>query len=190
MRGGPRPRGVAHRSDRAGVTRRRSDGRHLGTVSAVGEEAGAEVPVQGPWTIDRVHAHLDDARIPVRLAFLDDDGHPRVLSLWFRRRAGHLWCATQRTAVVATALARDGRVGFEVAADTAPYRGVRGRGRAHLRPGAGAEVLGALMDRYLEPDDPLRPRLLDRADQEVAIEIVPEGWFSWDFTGRMGAGRD
>ena len=51
-------------------------------------------------------------------------------------------------------------------------------------------MLGSLMDRYLAPDDPLIPRLLARADDEVAIEIVPERWFSWDFSGRMGPTRD
>ena len=134
--------------------------------------------------------HLDDVRYPVRLSFLDADGHPRVLSLWFERRAGHLWCATQRTAMVARALGRDDRVGFEVAGDHAPYRGVRGWGRVRLHPDAGSAVLSALMERYLAPDDPLVPRLLAQADHEVAIEIVPERWFSWDFSGRMGPTRD
>lgn len=161
----------------------------MAAMTAESEAAGAGVDRRGAWTIEQVHAHLDAARFPVRLSFLDGDGHPRVLSLWFERRADHLWCATQRTALVATAIDRDDRVGFEVAADTPPYRGVRGRGRARLRPDAGPAVLEALMERYLAPDDPLRPRLLTRAEQEVAIEIVPEHWFSWDFTGRMGAGR-
>ncbi len=153
-------------------------------------DSGTNVPAGGAWTLDQVHMHLDDVRYPVRLSFLDADGHPRVLSLWFERRAGHVWCATQRTAMVARALERDDRVGFEMAGDSAPYRGVRGWGRARLHPDAGSAVLHALMERYLDPDDPLRPRLLAQADQEVAIEIVPERWFSWDFSGRMGPTRD
>ena len=148
------------------------------------------VTVSGPWTIDQVHLHLDDVVIPVRLSFLDGDGHPRVLSLWFERRGPHLWCATQRNAMVARALDRDDRVGFEVAGDEGPYRGVRGRGRARIHPDAGSAVLGALMGRYLAPDDPLIPRLRAQADQEVAIEIVPDRWFSWDFSGRMGPTLD
>ncbi len=159
-------------------------------MSDPAEPAGADVPVGGSWTIDQVHAHLDEARFPVRLSFLDGDGYPRVLSLWFERRDRHLWCATQRTAVVARALSRDDRVGFEVAGDSAPYRGARGWGRTRLHPDAGSAVLGSLMERYLAPDDPLIPRLLSRADQEVAIEIVPERWFSWDFSGRMGPAHD
>ena len=150
------------------------------------ESGGTEVPVGGPWTLAQVHAHLDGAVYPVRLSFLDRNGHPRVLSLWFERRAGHLWCATQRTAVVARALERDDRVGFEVAGDLGPYRGARGWGRSRLHDDAGSDVLHALMDRYLADDDPLIPRLLAQADQEVAIEIVPERWFSWDYSGRMG----
>ena len=154
------------------------------------DTSGKDVPARGAWTIEQVHAHLDDVRYPVRLSFLDGDGHPRVLSLWFQRRDGHLWCATQRTAMVARALEGDDRVGFEVAGDDAPYRGARGWGRARLHADAGSAVLGALMDRYLAPDDPLIPRLSSQADQEVAIEIVPERWFSWDFSGRMGPTLD
>ena len=146
--------------------------------------------VGGPWTIQEVHRHLDDVRIPVRLSFLDRDGFPRVLSLWFERRGSHLWCATQRTAMVARALDRDDRVGFEVAGDEGPYRGARGRGRARLHHDQGSAVLGALMDRYLDAGDPLIPRLRARAEQEVAIEIVPDRWFSWDFSRRMGPTRD
>jgi hypothetical protein len=152
--------------------------------------AEPQVATRGPWTIDQVHAHLDAARYPVRLSFLDDHGYPRVLSLWFERRAGHLWCATQRTALLSLALGRDGRVGFEVAGDLAPYRGARGWGRAHLHPEAGSAVLGALIERYLDPDDPVIPRLLDRSDQETAIEIVPQHWYTWDFSGRMAPSRD
>lgn len=141
--------------------------------------------VRGAWGIDQVRAHLDAARFPVRLSFLDAGGHPRVVSLWFQRGGDHLWCATQRTAMVATAIANDGRVGFEVAADTIPYRGVRGWGWASLRPEAGPEILRSLLDRYLTTTDPLADRLLARADTEVAVEIVPEQWYSWDFSGRM-----
>lgn len=121
----------------------------------------------------------------MRLSFLDTDGHPRVVSLWFQRRGDHLWCATQRTAMAATAIGNDSRVGFEVAADTIPYRGVRGWGRASPRPEAGPEVLRSLLDRYLAPDDPLADRLLAQAATEVAVEVVPEQWYSWDFSDRM-----
>ena len=67
---------------------------------------------------------------------------------------------------------------------------MRGRGRARNPPDAGCAVLGALMGRYRTPDDALIPRLRAQADQEVAIEIVPDRWFSWDFSGRMGPTRD
>lgn len=146
--------------------------------------------VSGPWTVEQVHLHLDEARIPVRLSFLDRDGYPRVLSLWFERRGPHLWCATQGTAMVARVLDHDDRVGFEVAGDEGPYCGVRGRGRARLHADQGSGVLGALIERYLAPDDPLIPLLQAQAAREVAIEIVPERWFSWDFSGRMGPTRD
>lgn len=150
-----------------------------------GRDEGSGPGLSGVWGVDQVRAHLDAAHYPVRLSFLDASGHPRVVSLWFERRGDHLWCATQRTAVVATAIGNDGRVGFEVAADSMPYRGVRGWGHASVHDEAGPEVLRSLLSRYLTPTDSLAARLLARAATEVAIEIVPERWFSWDFADRM-----
>lgn len=142
--------------------------------------------VTGAWTLDAVHRHLDEVVLPVRLAVLAADGHPRVVSLWFEREGALLWCATQQDAYVARAIARDGRVGFEIAGDDGPYRGARGWGRAQLRPDRGAQVLRSLMARYVGPGDPLEERLLAQVATEVAIEIVPDRWFSWDFSARMG----
>ena len=161
----------------------------LTTVSAMTSSPSDDVlpPVNGAWDAHRAADHLDATVIPVRLSFLDPDGHPRVLSLWFVHQAGHLWCATRPSAVVARAVERDARVGVEVAADRPPYCGVRGRGRAVVHPEKGAEVLRLLIGRYLEPDDVLIPKLLAGADDEVAIEIIPESWHSWDFSSRMGA---
>lgn len=149
----------------------------------------ALAPVDGAWDATQVIAHLDDAVIPVRLSFLDADGHPRLLSLWFVHRAGSLWCATRPSALVARAVGRDGRVSVEIAADRPPYCGVRARGRAVVHPAKGDDVLRTLIARYLEPDDALIPKLLAAADDEVAIEIIPELWHSWDYSGRMGAGH-
>jgi nitroimidazol reductase NimA-like FMN-containing flavoprotein (pyridoxamine 5'-phosphate oxidase superfamily) len=123
--------------------------------------------------------------IPVRLATTGAQG-PAVQSMWFRWTEGALWCATQRQALVVTRVSRDPRVGFEVASDSPPYRGVRGSGVATVVPEHGERVLRDLLHRYQGGEkSPLARWLLSRAEHEVAVRIVPTTLASWDFSSRM-----
>lgn len=129
---------------------------------------------------------LREARVPLRLGILDGDGGPRVLSLWYLWEGGALWCATSPKAWVVERLRADPRCGFEVAGDSPPYRGIRGRGRAALDPGRGEAILGALVDRYLGTRESRFARwLLARSAGEMAIRIVPEKLSRWDYSRRM-----
>lgn len=142
----------------------------------------------GPWSVAEVESYLAETVVPLRLACVSSRGWPQVVSLWFEYRDGALWCATQRTARVATQLARDERCGFEVAPCEPPYRGVRGQGRAELVAAEGVAVLRRLIRRYLGGDaSPLARWLLSRAESEVALRITPLRVASWDYTARMSA---
>lgn len=133
-----------------------------------------------------VAAFLGEARVPLRLAILDGDGAPRVLSLWYLWRDGALWCATSPKAWVVERLRADPRCGFEVSGDAPPYRGVRGRGRAELDAERGPAVLEALVDRYLGSRETRFARwLLARGSDEMAIRIAPEKTSHWDYSRRM-----
>jgi len=141
--------------------------------------------VSGPWERSRVEAWLAGARIPVRLAVTGPRG-PLVVSLWYHFTDQALWCATPASATVIGQLHRDDRVGFEVAGDLPPYRGVRGTGRATIVAAAGVDVLDTLLARYLDPiNEPLATWLRDRADDEVAVRIDDLTVSSWDFSARM-----
>lgn len=147
------------------------------------------LPITGPYALDRVERHLRDTVVPVRLACLTASGWPLVVSLWFLYRDGALWCASRPAARVVQHLARDERCAFEVAADTPPYKGVRGQARARVIHGGGGRLLGELIERYLgDRDSPLARRLLSDAADEVAIRIAPTRLASWDFSERMRAG--
>lgn len=147
----------------------------------------AEPTVTGPWSMARIESYLDATVIPVRLATSGRQG-PLVQSMWFHRAEGRLWCATQFDAVVVQRLRADPRVGFEIARDEPPYRGVRGQGSAELLPSRGPEILERLIERYLGPGDaPLASWLRSRSAGEVAIAIDAGQWATWDFTRRMQA---
>jgi hypothetical protein len=140
----------------------------------------------GPWSADAIEQYLRTAVLPVRLASIAADGSPVVLSLWYLYEDGAIWCATQRTARIIARLEREPRCGFEIAADSIPYRGVRGRARATIDVHRGATLLPRLLNRYLGgTDSPLAARLLARAEHEVAICLDHMRVSTWDFTERM-----
>ncbi|HEV8024211.1 MAG TPA: pyridoxamine 5'-phosphate oxidase family protein [Candidatus Nanopelagicales bacterium] len=139
----------------------------------------------GPWDEETMTAFLDSAVIPVRIATNGSSG-PLVQSLWFVPEALDLWCCTQRESLLARRLNRDNRVGFEVAADDPPYRGVRGTGTAHMSTSGVEAVLQQLIDRYQGGESTqLSQWLLSRIDSEVTIRIEPHTISSWDYSPRM-----
>ena len=143
--------------------------------------------LKGPWSKNEIERFFQQERVPLRIACNGASGHPVIASLWFLPLDGTLWCATQRTASLVSLLRKDHRCAFEVARETAPYRGVRGRALAELREERGEEILRLLIDRYLEdPNSRLARWLLSRARHETAIAIEPLTLLSWDFRERMG----
>lgn len=139
----------------------------------------------GPWGWEQAQAFLRTSVIPLRLATSGRSG-PLVQSLWYVFDAGALWCATQDDAVVTRRLRADPIVGFEVAGDLPPYRGLRGQARAAVLPEQGSAVLARLLDRYLtDGHAELRTWLESRAQTEVALRLQPSNVTSWDYTGRM-----
>ena len=141
----------------------------------------------GPWDQRVIEEFLTSTRIPVRLATNGSSG-PLVQSLWFAPIGVQLWCCTQKSSLLTRRLERDDRVGFEVAADTPPYRGVRGTGVAQLIDENVEDVLRTLIARYQGSESTnLSEWLLSRIDSEVAIRIEPRTISSWDFSARMGS---
>lgn len=139
----------------------------------------------GPWDLAKIESFLDETRIPLRLA-TNGREFPLVQSLWFAYDAGSILCCTQTSAVVAARLARDPRCAFEVAGDSPPYRGVRGRGVATLETEGCDDVLGLLIDRYLDDrQSDLAQWLMSRIGGETVLRISELTVNSWDYSGRM-----
>ena len=140
----------------------------------------------GPWDAAAVADHLDGSAIPLRLSAVAPSGWPIVLSLWFVRDGGELLCATQRSASIVQALLAAPRCAFEVAGDTAPYHGVRGRAHVTVEADESLEVLTRLARRYLGGTDGAFARwLLGRPTPEVVLRLDPVSLTSWDYRSRM-----
>lgn len=141
---------------------------------------------KGPWSRNQVESFLRETRVPIRIASNGASGHPVLASLWFVPLEGKLWCATQRTARVATLLRRDPRCAFEISVETPPYRGLRGPGLVTMYEDRGEEILHTLIDRYVGDSNPkLASLLLARVEHETAIAIEPTMLVSWDYEERM-----
>jgi hypothetical protein len=141
---------------------------------------------KGPWSKERIKRFLRENRIPVRVACNGASGHPVLISLWFIALEDMLWCATPRTARIASILTRDPRCAFEVSVEKPPYCGVRGPAIATLHDDRGEEILHKLIDRYLgSSTSRLAQFLLARVESETAIGIEPKTLVSWDYEKRM-----
>lgn len=158
----------------------------MSTATGEGEAVVQPPKISGPWDLERIHEHLDDAAIPIRLSCNRRSGFPLVASHWFVRKDESIWCAVQGASAVARALTRDPRCGFEVSGDQPPYFGVRGSAQVTVHGDLGGDTLRELLARY---HGNLRSRfaqwLMGRADTEVALELRPVAYYSWDYRSRM-----
>ena len=138
------------------------------------------------WSAVQIEEFLEQARIPMRLACVGKDDFPIVASLWFCYRDGELWSATHQSAHLVKQLREHSRVGFEIATNEYPYRGVRGKAVATLVREGAEEVLRDLIARYLgDSNRELADWLLSRADEEYLIRLTPKRFNAWDFSDRM-----
>ncbi len=142
------------------------------------------------WSVEEVERFLDLSVLPIRLGCLGADGTPLVVSLWYLFEDGRFWCALHESAAVLRHLRRDGRCGFEVAGDGAPYQGVRGQAVASIERTRGADVLDALLARYGVRDDSKLARWLrSRRSEEYAVALDPVWVTAWDYRERMRDAR-
>jgi len=148
----------------------------------------AKLKSSSHWDEEQIAAFLNECVIPVRLACVNGAGRPLVCSLWFMYDDDAIWCATKDSSDVVGFLKGSADVGFEVAPESMPYRGVRGQGKAQILPARGVPVLGRLMDRYLGTrESEFAQWLFAQATDEVAIRIDPDWFTAWDFSKRMSA---
>jgi hypothetical protein len=144
------------------------------------------VELAGPWKASQVEEFLDQARIPIRLSTVAEDGFPRVISLWFQYESDTLYCVTHQSSKLARLLQKNDHVGFEISADSPPYHGIRGQGTASLQALGSNPALTTLLTRYIgDLETSFSQWLLSRREEELLITIKPHRLFSWDYRERM-----
>ncbi|TXS95963.1 pyridoxamine 5'-phosphate oxidase family protein [Parahaliea maris] len=142
--------------------------------------------LKGPWLESQVSSFLEQSVYPLRLACVDPEGVPVVVSVWYLLDNGSLQCVSHQKSHLVRLLRANNRVGFEVAPNEPPYHGVRGQGSARLTPLGERDTLNRLLVRYLGgTDSSLAQWLLSRKAEEVLISIDPTQIFSWDYRQRM-----
>ncbi|EGG42999.1 hypothetical protein Nlim_0049 [Candidatus Nitrosarchaeum limnium SFB1] len=134
----------------------------------------------------KIETILNDTKIPIRLACITSAGYPVVISLWHIMENGKIYCATQKKAKIVSYLKNNPTVGFEIAADHPPYKGIRGYGQAKIVENIGENILNILIDKYLGKKISTLSEFLKRnSDTEVAIEITPKKLNTYDYSKRM-----
>lgn len=146
----------------------------------------SQVTLKGPWSVDQIEQFLTATVFPLRLGCVGADGYPRVVSVWFHYAMGQLFCVTHRDSHLLKLMRANNRVGFEVAPNEPPYRGVRGQGEAALTPLGDGQMLEDLLQRYLGGvESGLANWLLSRKEEEMLVTITLKRLLSWDYSQRM-----
>ncbi len=120
------------------------------------------------------------------MGFIKSNDVLAVISLWYVCNDHKIYCATQKMAKIVSHLQRNPLCGFEIAADKPPYKGMRGEGIAKILNETGVYVLDLLIEKYLgEKESALSKLLRNNSKTEVAIEIIPQKIFKYDYSKRM-----
>jgi len=131
-------------------------------------------------------SNLNDIKIPIRIACNTPMGYPIVVSLWYTMLHGKIYCATKRNAKIITYLKNNPQVGFEIAADKPPYRGIRGHGKVKIIEDIGKDILEILIEKYLgNKISTLSKFLRNNLENEIAIEITYDKLLTYDYSKRM-----
>ena len=123
--------------------------------------------------------------MPIRFAVQGEGGFAKIISLWYQYRDGCFYSVTHDSSWVLHQLKTNNQVGFEIAANTPPYKGIRGVG--HLSVSALRDDLQEqLIDHYLGSRQSDFARwLLSYKAGEMVIQIKPEKMSTWDYTEKM-----
>ncbi|HWP44553.1 MAG TPA: pyridoxamine 5'-phosphate oxidase family protein [Blastocatellia bacterium] len=123
----------------------------------------------------------------LRLAYLDSNGYPRLVPLWFVVKDGQYYFGTDAASAKAKALKRDPRAGWVIdGGEEYKYKGASMCGRAETvtDPGLRAEIYRELGMKYFgSTDHPKFKEIYGEADdaRTAYVRLKPEDGTSWEY---------
>jgi general stress protein 26 len=142
-----------------------------------------------PVTEADVHNFLENSKLNLQIATIDEEGYPIIQPVWFLydKSSGKIYTATQKATKKTSNIQRNPeKIYFSIDDETYPYKGVKGRGVAKISHDIQKNLLivEKINLKYLGTNDhPLAKMILDNARKgtEVVIEITPKFYSAWDF---------
>ena len=123
----------------------------------------------------------------LRLAYLDRQGFPRVVPVWFVIIDRAYYVGTGTTSAKWRAMQRDARIGWVIdGGSRSGYKGASLRGRAaEVRDATmRARVYDALGKKYFDtPEDAKFIEIFGRVDgpHTVYLQLIPEDGLTWEY---------
>ena len=123
----------------------------------------------------------------LRLAYLDRQGFPRVVPVWFVIIDRAYYVGTGTTSAKWRAMQRDARIGWVIdGGSRSGYKGASLRGRAaEVRDATvRARVYDALGKKYFDtPEDAKFLEIFGRVDDPatVYLQLIPEDGLTWEY---------
>ena len=139
------------------------------------------------WPESEVCLFLASSTIPMRIA-TSTASYPTLCSVWylFDEQQGDLLCVSHENSQLVSDLKENQKCSFEIAPNTPPYYGVRGKAAVTLSKDGALETLTNLMSRYLGgTESSLAKWLIGRSDEEYVLRLKPVQITSWDYRERM-----
>ena len=146
-----------------------------------------DVGKKSSWNEAQIGTYLKETVIPMRIVITDGDC-PTICSLWFDYDPiqSELICATHVRSQIARLIAKSPRCAFEIASNTPPYCGVRGKAVIEVDAAAAAQSLPRPIRRYMgDSNAGLGQWLMSRVDEELELRLKPVWISAWDYGQRM-----
>ena len=146
-----------------------------------------------PVTEMEVNKFLENSKLNLQIATIDEDGYPLIQPVWFLydKSTGKIYTATQKTTKKTRNIQRNPeKIYFSIDDENFPYKGVKGRGVARISEDIqrNLAIVEKINLKYLGTNDhPLAKMISDntRNGTQIVIEITPKFFSAWDFSKGM-----
>ena len=141
-----------------------------------------------PLTPGEVKEFLTNSRLNVHIGTIDEKGNPNIHPTWyyFDEYSNNIYIATSKNSKKVSNLKRNPSIYFCIDDPNPPYKGVRGKGDARINENINNNISIAekIMLKYLGSLENQMAKtligLVSKGD-EIAIEITPDYFSTWDY---------